>query len=500
MSGPVSAQSTLTDQSSQELQRLLTLQTNKKAVFDRLQSFTVKDLMVLDDRHAQPKTSLERLMKWHDIALDTTALDHTPLSDRPGVDPRRFGEQLGPHKSSRAMAIVHIAMFEAVNALSQKSKSYTNLPAAAGSVSVDAAIAQAAHDTLVSLYPSHQIRLDELLNQDKIIADPNAIKAGRDLGAAAAASITGKRRGDHSDIAEPTVANIQPPLQQGQWGKDPLNEPAVALGGYWSQVTPFVLAKADMYRAPPPPKKTDPAYKKAFEDVRRLGGDPSPNGPMRFPTPTDRRDGETFVGVFWAYDGTPSLCAPPRLYNEVVEQIALARGVIDLDEMARLLALVNTAMADAGISAWDAKYAHRIPRPITTIRETDPKWTPLGAPVSNSTATNFTPPFPAYPSRHATFGGAVFEILRLYFQVTSATDTSFTFISDEYNGENYAPGQTKPRPRLPVSFASFTDAEYQNAQSRIFLGIHWQYDADAGIIQGRQVAQDVFKNAFQRKN
>ena len=204
-SGPVSAQSTLTDQSSQELQRLLALQTSKKAVSDRLQSFTVKDLNILDDRHAQPKTSLERLMKWHDVALDTTALDHTPLSDRPGVDPRRFGEQLGPHKSSRAMAIVHIAMFEAVNAISQKSKSYTNLPAATGAISVDAAIGQAAHDTLVSLYPSHQIRLDELLNQDKIVADPNAIRAGRDLGAAAAASIIGKRRGDHSDIAEPTV-------------------------------------------------------------------------------------------------------------------------------------------------------------------------------------------------------------------------------------------------------------------------------------------------------
>jgi hypothetical protein len=170
--------------------------------------------------------------------------------------------------------------------------------------------------------------------------------------------------------------------------------------------------------------------------------------------------------------------------------------------MAQLLALLNVAMADAGISVWEAKFHYRIPRPITAIRsdatKPDPQWTPLGAPVSNGIMTNLTPPFPAYPSGHATFGGAVFQILHEYFKTTDTTDTSFTFISDEFNGENYAPGQSQPRPRLPMSFASFTEAEYQNAQSRIFLGIHWQFDADAGIAQGNNVGKYVFANSFQR--
>jgi hypothetical protein len=137
------------------------------------------------------------------------------------------------------------------------------------------------------------------------------------------------RRNDHSDLMEPSVTDIQPPLQPGQWAKDPLNDPTVALGGYWGQVTPFVIQKADAFRAPPPPKPGDPTYVTAYNDVKRLGGDPKASGSMRFPTKTDRRDGETFVGIFWAYDGTPGLCAPPRLYNEIAVQVALARGVGD---------------------------------------------------------------------------------------------------------------------------------------------------------------------------
>ncbi len=207
-SGPSYAQSTLSDTNSQELQRLLRLQTTKKAVIERTPTFTLNDLMVLDARHPPPKSTLDRLLKWHDIALDTTALDHTPLSDQPGVDPRRFGEQLGPHKSSRAMAIVHIAMFEALNAISHKFKPYTNTAAPSGPVSPDAAVAQAAYETLAWLYPSHRIRLDELINQDKVVGDPQAIKAGKELGAKAAASIIAMRGHDHVDITEPTVTNI----------------------------------------------------------------------------------------------------------------------------------------------------------------------------------------------------------------------------------------------------------------------------------------------------
>src|SRR6266404_2528135 len=172
------SKSTLSDVNSAELQRILATQQSKLAIGNHTLSITVDDLMSIDGRHPAPKNSFERLLKWNGIALETTALDHTPVSKSPGVDPRRFGEQLGPHKSSRAMAIVHIAMFEAVNAVSRKYASYTNLIPSSGSVSVDAAIAKAAHDTLVWLYPSQTIRLDELYNQDRIVGDDTQIKAG----------------------------------------------------------------------------------------------------------------------------------------------------------------------------------------------------------------------------------------------------------------------------------------------------------------------------------
>jgi hypothetical protein len=101
----------------------------------------------------------------HEIALDTTAIDHTPVDPASGEDPRRFGEQLGPPRSAYAMAIIHIAMFDAENAITQKFVSYSGVPPVSGNVSLDRAIAQAAHDTLVALYPGQTDRLDAIFNR-----------------------------------------------------------------------------------------------------------------------------------------------------------------------------------------------------------------------------------------------------------------------------------------------------------------------------------------------
>src|SRR5262249_33488375 len=159
-----------------------------------------------------------------------------------------------------------------------------------------------------------------------------------------------------------------------------------------------------------------------------------------------------------------------------------------VEELARFLALVNVAMADAGISAWEAKYHYLYPRPVTFIRTTDldqtdegkadPRWTPLGAPVTNgrADARNLTPPFPSYPSGHATFGGALFETFRKYWAVQNDAGTAFKFLSDEYNGENYGPGDMTARPKKEVEFTDFGSAEDANGESRIYLGIHWVFD------------------------
>src|SRR5207249_9580297 len=173
-------------------------------------------------------------------------------------------------------------------------------------------------------------------------------------------------------------------------------------------------------------------------------------------------------------------------------------------------ALVNTAMADAGIAVWESKYYYQLWRPVAGIRESDansalslpgdgnpatvadPTFAPLGAPASNLTGPNFTPPFPAYPSGHATFGGALFEILRKFY---GRDDIAFTFMSDEFNGVTEDNGG-HIRPVVSRTFDSFSQAEEENVQSRIYLGIHWPWDKEQGIKQGNKVADYVYAHAF----
>jgi hypothetical protein len=279
-----------------------------------------------------------------------------------------------------------------------------------------------------------------------------------------------------------------PNVQPGIWQIDPISGLGVALGANWPKVKPFVLTSADQFRAPPPPLPflANQAYKQAFDRVLAIGGDP------KHGTNTSRTDAQTFSSRFWAYDGTPGLCAPPRLYNMIARTIALQQKMRTVPEIARLFALVNVAMADAGIASWDSKYFYQYWRPVTALRAQGfPTFYPLGAPDTNTGGPNFTPPFPSYTSGHATFGGALFQILRKFFP----DDTKFTFISDEWNGKNKDINGTV-RPLTPETFNSFTDAELDNAQSRIYMGIHWNFDASEGIVQGNKVADFVFGHAF----
>jgi membrane-associated phospholipid phosphatase len=215
-------------------------------------------------------------------------------------------------------------------------------------------------------------------------------------------------------------------------------------------------------------------------------------------TATVRTEVQTRIGIYWAYDGLPSLCAPPRLYNQLALRIATQRRT-DLVELARLLALANIAMADAGVASWESKYFYRFWRPVTAVREAsggnviaDPGFMPLGAPASNYKGPNFTPPFPAYPSGHACFGGALFQVLREFY----GTDRiAFAFVSDELNGAT-RDNAGNVRPLVPHRFATLSEAEEENGQSRIYLGIHWSFDKTEGIAQGRRVGRYVFRNVL----
>jgi hypothetical protein len=283
---------------------------------------------------------------------------------------------------------------------------------------------------------------------------------------------------------------------------DPISQVPIALGAQWGNIRPFVLTSGSQFRVTPPPALDSEEYAIAFNEVKRLGGD-------GITTPTERTAEQTEIGIYWAYDGTPSLCAPPRLYNQVAVTIAEQQGS-NAVELARLLALVNTSLADSGIAIWESKYFYELWRPITGIREADagtgptgagdgnpatvgdPSFSPLGAPRSNGNGPNFTPPFPSYPSGHAGFGGALFETLRRFY---GTDDIAFTFVSQEFNGET-RDNDGNVRPLIPRSFESLSQAEEENGQSRIYLGIHWSYDKTEGITLGREVADLVYENAF----
>jgi hypothetical protein len=488
------AESPLTGENAKELERLLRVPAENKAV-----DFAFKKPPRI------PASTLDRYFMWNEIALDTTAIDHTPVAS--GED-RRFGEQFGPPRSARAMAIIHIAMFDAENAVTKKFVSYSGIAAVQSkrNVSLDRAIAQAAHDTLVALYPSQKDRIDAIFDEDivRIPGTQAAIDAGAALGTQAANAILALRRGDGSALPEPRWFSATPPgdyhpigyptVQPGIWQVDPVSMLGVALGGNWPKVKPFVMTSADQFRAPQPPQPPflkNKAFKETFNEEVRIGGDPTPPPPAHG-TNTSRTEAQTFIAKFWAYDGTPALCAPPRLYNMVARTIALQQKMRTVPEIARLFALVNVAMADAGLASWETKYFYQYWRPVTAIRLLrDPNFYPLGAQATNTAGPNFTPPFPAYTSGHATFGGALFQILRHFFP----DDTKFTFVSDEFNGLN-KDVNGKPRPLTQVSYKSFTQAEWENAQSRFFMGIHWRFDAEKGIDQGNQVADYVFDHAF----
>lgn len=251
----------------------------------------------------------------------------------------------------------------------------------------------------------------------------------------------------------------------------------------------------------PPPGFTTPQYKKDFEEVRDKGALQRRKRSVQ----------EEITGLYWAYDGAKGLGTPPRLYNQAVRKIVEDTSTMpSTDDLARLFALVHAGMADAGIVAWRAKYYYNLWRPVVGIREDDPGtgptslgtgstakgdpfWEPYGAPRANEAGLgkkNFTPNFPAYPSGHATFGTTVFEIVRRFFNVTNNNSLKFKLVSDELNGKTVD---------IDGSVRTYVNREYtlndaikDNLESRVWLGVHWRFDGDAGKDAGEKVAEQVF--------
>ncbi|MEI8381815.1 MAG: chloroperoxidase [Planctomycetota bacterium] len=421
----------------------------------------------------------DSILDWNLITLNTVALDSAGVYGT--------ADERGPTRTSRALAIIHAAMFDAANSVDTQASSYlVKIPVT--SASLDAAVATAASRTLTSLYPKQASRIKNLYNDYLTpLTDSGRRARGVMVGNMVADMMLLARYSDGSQ----TVGSYKPTGLAGDHNVDPLNRTQGFLDPTWGQVRTFALNNSFSYVPPPCPPLGSSEYAQAFADVKSLGGD----GVI---TPTTRTAEQTEIGIYWAYDGSPGIGTPPRMYNQIVRTIAQQEMNTEA-ENARLFALVNLAQADAGIVAWKMKYNQRLWRPVLGIRgagndgnaatSPDTNWTPLGSPFSNCTnvCQNFTPPFPSYCSGHAAFGGAVFSVLEAFY----GTDiVPFTFVSDELNGVT-TDSHGVVRPYKPRTFISLRDAAVENARSRIFLGIHWKFDSDEGLRTGYAIGNFV---------
>lgn len=437
--------------------------------------------------------AVDPVLEWNNIALQALRVEHTSVFDP---------DTIGPTKQARALAIVHAAIFDACNSINGKFQPYlidAHRPSD-GPASKVAAIAQAAHDTLEALFPAQEATFDAALKQSlKRVKNSTMRLHGRMVGMEVADAILDMRSDDgNSDNG----AGYMPTGAQGNHDVDPLHPGQGFYGPNYGAVDPFVINQADIasvYRAPPPPALDSPEYIAAFNEVKDKGA----KGDLT--SPTTRTAEQTEIGIFWGYDGTPGLGTPPVLYNQIVQTIAVQQGNT-MAQNARLFALVNLSMTDAGIACWETKYFYDFWRPIMAIRNDNTPldgtvaqvdWEPLGAPASNPFPgqTNFTPPFPAYTSGHATFGASTFQILARFYRTDNI---SFTIGSDEFNGMTRDQDGTV-RPIVYRSYSSFSQAKVENAESRIWLGIHWRFDAVQGIAMGDAIANAVFTSVLRPK-
>ncbi len=230
------------------------------------------------------------VVRWNDVAIDTTGIDHTPVA--PG-ETRVFGEQLGPGRSARAMAIVHIAMFDSVNAIVGGHLGYTDVPRVTALTSIEAAVAQAAHDTLVALYPSQQASLDALLAEDlsRVRAQRPAMReAGIDLGRRAAAAILASARATapkaRAAHGRQTTCRA---ICRAMWRQDPISQSPLALGANWGGLKPFVLARDSSSACPRRRPWTVPSTRRPTTRSGAWEATASPRRPCAPPPDADRR-------------------------------------------------------------------------------------------------------------------------------------------------------------------------------------------------------------------
>jgi hypothetical protein len=364
-----------------------------------------------------------------------------------------------PMNASRALAMMHLAMHDAINAAKPRYASYSKVERD-GAADPAVAAVSAAHDVLAALYPKQTTLLKAAL--DKTLVDAGTGEAatrGVALGNRAAAAMLRKRADDGSALAMPYHEGSKP----GEYRFTPgFNFAALP---QWRAVQPFALKSVDQFRSAPPPSLTSAQYSADFNEVKAVGGK---NADAK------RTPDETHYAAFW-YEFSDIG------WNRVARVVARDHAQ-DLWQRARTFALLNAAMADSYIAGWDSKFHYNLWRPVTAIRLADADGNPQTAPDANFEPLLTTPPVQDYPSTHSALGAA------------AATVLAETFGRDRIG---FTLASTSAVPANPTrTFKSFSEAAQENADSRVKAGLHFRFATTAGLKLGESVGRFASGNSL----
>jgi hypothetical protein len=368
-----------------------------------------------------------------------------------------------PPVAARALAMTHVAIYDVVNSIEPTYQSFRVQYSVAPTTSREAAAASAAYRVLLHIFPSERSQLENALaNSLAQVSEGPDKAAGIRLGEIVAGQVIAWREADGSQRS----ASYTPGTSPGQWRPTP-PEFKPALLPHWSSVTPFGIKYASQFRPSLPPSLSSEEYARDFQEVRTLGAINS----------DARTADETKIAYFWA-DG-PGTVTPPGHWNKIAQTVARSNG-LSPRENARLFALLNVALADAAIVCWDMKFTCNFWRPITAIHEADTDGNDRTARDANWRPLLDTPPFPSCTSGHSTFSGAAAEVLALTLGRDSVPFTDISGLD-----------------KASRTYSSFTQAAEQAGRSRIYAGIHFQFDNRAGLESGHAVGRYIFDHFLQ---
>lgn len=360
---------------------------------------------------------------------------------------------LAPVQQTRAMAIVQVAVHDAVNGITGKYATFLPAEPAPANASPEAAAIAAAHHALRNLFGPGNL---DTLYAASLAAHGLTGDAGIDYGRNAAAAILALRANDNSAQAQ---FNYTAPGagMPGVWV--PLTSAPALLPG-WGEVTPFVLHNVSQFGVPPPPALDSERYAQDYNEIKEIG---ALNSPTRTAT-------QTQIATFW-------LGSPVAIWNQPLTQLLAARD-FDLSATARAFALVYLAATDSGIVCWAVKYQHNFWRPQPAIRRGDEDGNALTAPDPTWTPLFATPRHPEYASGHSTNSSAIATIMQLIF------------------GDDPGAPITSTITGITRQWDTFSEGIDEVIDARVYSGIHFRNSDEVGARQGGQIGQFVFTHAL----